>query len=127
MGPIRSLQLLLGTLSPCIRMGGHEDNFVFLTSQPYMIYFWNPWDQGSTQEVFSSYFDTIRMIRKVKNDQKLGFWMIISILIGIVLIVTHNMYDKFWESLGPVETLKRFSRLLGNLKDNQEGLEHLHT
>ena len=36
-------------------------------------------------------FDTIRMIRKVENDKKLGFWIIISILIGIVFIVAHNM------------------------------------
>ena len=72
-------------------MGGQKDNFVFLGVLPHMIHFWNPWDQRSTQEVFQEVFDTIRMIKKVENDQKLGFWMLISILIGIVFIVAHNM------------------------------------
>ena len=37
---------------------------------PPEIYFWNPWDQGSIQEVFLGFLDNIRMIRKVKNDYK---------------------------------------------------------
>ena len=78
-------------------MGGQKDNFVFLGVLPHMIHFWNPWDQRSTQEVFQEVFDTIKVIRKVENDQKLGFWIIISILIGIVFIVAYNM----WRAGGP--------------------------
>ena len=43
------------------------------------------------EEYLGSVFYTIRKIREVNNDQRLGFWMIISILIEIISIVTRIM------------------------------------
>ena len=47
---------------------------------PYMTPFWNLWDHGSNQKIFPGFLDTIRMIRKVKNVQKLVFWRILGVL-----------------------------------------------
>ena len=46
----------------------------FLIVNRHMIHFWNPWDDGHTQEVFPGYLNTIRMIKMVNNIQKLEFW-----------------------------------------------------
>ena len=40
---------------------------------PHVIPFWNPWDHGSKRELFTRFFVTIRINRKVKNVQKFGF------------------------------------------------------
>ena len=40
---------------------------------PNVIPFWNPWDHGSKLELFTRFFVTIRINRKVKNVQKFGF------------------------------------------------------
>ena len=53
---------------------------------PHMIPFWNPWDHGSTQEQFLGYLVTIRMIRNVKNVQKLGFQRILGVLMGVLTL-----------------------------------------
>ena len=54
---------------------------MFFSLNLNMTLFWNPWDQGSTQEVFLGFLYTIRIIRKVKNVQKLGFWRVFGVLI----------------------------------------------
>jgi len=59
-----------------------DGNFTIAT--PHMILFWNPWDHGSTQEVFSGILVTIRIIRKVNNIQKLGIWRILAVLMWIL-------------------------------------------
>ena len=63
------------TAAPCIRLEGHEDNFVFLTSHPYMKYF----GILGTREVLRKCLKLFwyhKLIRKVKNAQKLEFWRI---------------------------------------------------
>ena len=63
------------TAAPCIRLEGHEDKFVFLTSHPYMKYF----GILGTREVLRKCLKLFwyhKLIRKVKNAQKLEFWRI---------------------------------------------------
>ena len=55
----------------------------------HMIPFWNPWDHGSTQEVFPGFLDTIRMIRDIQNVLKLGFWRILGVLMGFMILKPH--------------------------------------
>ena len=56
----------------------------FVIVPPHIIPFWKPWDHGSGQEVFPRILVTIRMIRKVKNVQKVRIWRILGILMGIL-------------------------------------------
>ena len=72
----------------CPKTGVLEDfgclDWVFVIVTILVIPFWNPWDQGSTLEVIPGFLVTIRMIRNVKNVQKVGFWRILGILMGIL-------------------------------------------
>ena len=58
----------------------------FVNETHTMIHFWNPWDQSHTQDTISESLETILRIRKVMNVQKLGFWRILSVLMGILLM-----------------------------------------
>ena len=66
---------ITGYLEHC---GCCDGTFTIVT--PHMILFSNPWDHGSTQEVFSGILVIIRMIMNVKNVKKLGIWRIVGVL-----------------------------------------------
>ena len=64
-----------------------DRDFVIATS--YMIPFWNPWDIVSNLEGCRGLLVTIRNIRKVKKAQKMWFWRILGVLIGILSLQPH--------------------------------------
>ena len=55
----------------------------FFNKTHTMTPFWNPWDLSHTPDMIPESLGTILRIRKVKNVQKLGFWWILGVLMGI--------------------------------------------
>ena len=78
---------------------------VFVTVTQYMIHFWNPWDIGSTDEVFLDFLVTIRMIRMLQNGQKMVIWRILDVLMGFLLLYLTIRY--VFGILGTVGVLMR--------------------
>ena len=62
----------------CLRMGGHQHNFICITKTIHIIHFWKPGYLRSLPKWVLEFLVMIRMIWKVKNVKKIcnlkDFW-----------------------------------------------------